>query len=622
MKLSIKIPFIVLFIMFVIGCTPSSTIKPDNSLLLNAQAANAAGNYASAADLFLQLAQKSKASQQAQFYLNAAEAFWSAKNAESAVNALNKVNSAQLMAGQQIDAKLLLAEIELFRNNPEQALTALTSFSLANTTNAQSLSALTLRIQAYQLTENWLEKANSHIKIAEFLPTSELLNNQQLLWQSLMKLTPQALDLFNPSFPPAVNSGWFALAYLVKSYPDNPEVLMVAFDDWKRSYPNHPADPSLYKDSLLSGTRLPKELNSIAVLLPRSGPYEQAANAIRQGIIAAHYAENSTTQLHFLDIENDKTTGITNVWQRYQEAITLGADLVLGPLDKESIDILVSAETLPIPVLALNRVNEQVEQNVFFQFGLAPEDDAIAAARYASQQNFKRALVLSPNNAWGKRVSSAFVSQWQKEKGQVLKQSYYSETDHDFSSLITPFFDIDASEQRNRSLKQTLGKSTEFEPRRRQDVDFIFLVARSSKARQLVPQLKFFRSGRLAIITTSHAYSGYENTRQDIDLENVILNDIPWVFEQTASNDPVYLSLKNNNDPNFSHLIRLYAFGSDAYHLITQLNTMSRDPFINFNGATGQLSIDEHGVIQRKMQPASFKQGKIKALTVPSNTEQ
>ncbi|NOQ93290.1 MAG: LppC family lipoprotein, partial [Methylophaga sp.] len=249
-----------------------------------------------------------------------------------------------------------------------------------------------------------------------------------------------------------------------------------------------------------------------------------------------------------------------------------------------------------------------------FQFGLAPEDDAIAAANYASQQDYQRTVVISPANNWGKRIATAFSDQWLENGGILLNHTNYDAKQHDFSATIKPLLGLETSTQRYHSLKQTLGGKLEFEPRRRQDIDFVFIVAKPLKARQLLPQLKFHRSGSLPVIATSHAFSGKENSQQDIDLNGLFINDIPWMFTDTAVNDPIYTSLQSNPPKNFERYLRLHALGADAYQLIPQLNSLSRSSDLSFAGATGILSITESGQVHRETRWGKFSHGILTAL--------
>ncbi|PCJ30315.1 MAG: LppC family lipoprotein [Gammaproteobacteria bacterium] len=514
------------------------------------------------------------------------------------------------IATEQFDATILEAKQAIDQSNPDESLRVLSSLQLRNLSDEQQKQMLEAKIQAYGLTKNWLEKANNHILLAELLAQEEKQANQQALWASLMKLTSQSLELFKPGLAPAIDSGWFELAYIVKTYQAHPETLVVALEDWQRNYPNHPAEAALYERSLNEGTRLPADINHIAVFLPEQGPYKSAAEAIKQGLLSAHFVNKSSAELKFYPVKTDPS----NIAHLYQQAIDNNASVIIGPLDKHSVDLLAQRAELPIPVISLNRLSTPSAKRNLFQFGLAPEDEAIAIANYAKSQGFKRAVVLASDDDWGRRVSKAFSQQWQDNNGVLLSQASYPKGTHDFSDTIKPFLGLSFSQQRRDSLRQTLGKSFEFEPRRRHDIDFIFLAAKSAKARQLVPQLRFHRSGSVPIIATSQAYSGQANSQQDIDLNNVILMDIPWMFTENSANDPVYNALKESNPKYFGRYVRLYALGADAYSLIPQLNRLSHSEEESYAGATGQLSIDEIGDIRRKPSKGVFKKGLLERL--------
>ncbi|MFW5425784.1 MAG: penicillin-binding protein activator [Methylophagaceae bacterium] len=612
------------FVLTLSACQPADpniSTRPNQSDVVAAQQAEQSGDYASAAKQYIELAEKNNNEQQAQFYLYAALAFWNINDLEQASSSLAKINREKLSEPKQIDAALLEAEIALSNSQPEQALRALEPFDVKAVPNMQKKRMLEFQIQAYQLTENWLEKANSHILLAPLLDSAEREQNQQVLWQALMHLSPQILDLFNPGVPPSIDSGWFALAYAVKAYPANSDSLAVAIEDWYRSYPNHPADPALFPSSggdtdtgNIVATDLPQNITDIAILLPESGPYKMAAKAIREGIIAAHLTAQSNTQLHFLSVETDREYGSSNVLQQYQRALDKNVSLVIGPLDKIAVQLLAESISLPVPVLALNRLADQASKENLFQFGLAPEDDAIAVANYAFAQGFERAVVLAPQNKWGERISTAFIDQWQTNNGIVLNQATYDVTQNDFSDVLKPLLGLVTSKQRSQALTRTLGRNLEFEPRRRQDIDFLFLVAKPPKARQLVPQLKFYRSGRLPIIATSHAYTGYQDAQQDIDLNRLVIGDVPWIFDDIAASDPTYIALSTSKPENFNRLKRLYALGVDAYHLVPELNALSNDSTLSFSGATGDISIDQFGYIMRETRWGKFDEGILQVL--------
>nr|WP_320166901.1 penicillin-binding protein activator [uncultured Methylophaga sp.] len=592
--------------------SPISMTKPAQ---IETLASELSGQYREAAEEYAQLALTNDGAEQAAYQLKAAQMYWQSGQVEQSQQALKQIKLSLLHPSRRYEAAILGANIALFNSDGEGALKVLSNVQEKDLAAQNLKSVLKVQADAYTLTGNWLEKANTHLKLEKILTDAEALkNNREALWQALMQMTPQALDLFNPGYPPAEDSGWFALAYNIKAYQDNPEVLAVALEDWKRSYPNHPADPALYQKTLASGTHIPKDINNIAVLLPHSGPFVEAAKIIKDAIIAAQYVSGSTAQLHFYDIETDAISGQNNVLTQYDAAVAEGASVVIGPLQKSSVETLATHPDLSVPVLALNRTDDEQTYKNLYQFGLAPEDEAVAVATYAKQLGYKRSIVLAPYNDWGQRIASAFTTQWRKEGGSTLIVSNYNEAENDFRDTLIPLMGLNESEQRYKSLQGTLGRSLDFEPRRREGVDFLFLVARPLKARQLVPQLKYHRSGQLPLLATSHVYSGQADPQQNIDLNDLVISDIPWVFEELASEDPVYQSLKNQSPENFTSAIRLYALGVDAYKLIPQLNTLSRDPTSSMEGATGSLSINALGHVTRKMRWGKFEQGELKLI--------
>ncbi len=610
--------FMLLVLLALTACQPISMdtkpSAPEMTALISE--AEKQGDYAVAAEDYLAQVAESEGALKSAFQYRAAMMQYELGELAEADALLAETNLEQLSPREQLTANLLRADIALLNLDGQQALTHLDKIDFDSANEVQQKRILELRITAYDLTENSLEKALAHIKLDPMLPESEKENNRLALWQTLLKMTPQALDLYNPGQPPAEDSGWFALAYAFKAYENNPEAMEVAIEDWQYSYPNHPADIEQLKKSIKTPLRLPQQLDLIGILLPDSGPAANAAQAIRQGIIAAHFNARSNVRLQFYDVQTGNNPDSNNVVSQYDKAVADGANIVIGPLDKTSVELLAAHDALTIPVLALNRINEDIEQNNFFQFALAPEDDARNQAEYANKMGYKRAIVLSPRNDWGDRVAEAFTNEWRNSGGQLVTRAKYNETENDYSHILTPILGVDSSVQRYQNLRRTLGKSLEFEPRRRQDVDFLFMVGRPLKARQLLTQLRFHRSGKLPILATSHAYGGEANAQQDIDLNGLIFTDIPWMFTEQSQQDPAYAAVRRQATGDIGSFVRLAALGVDAYRMIPFLTAMSGSEDEKYNGATGILTINEQGQIERTMSFATIRNGLIEPLII------
>lgn len=572
------------------------------------------GDYAVAAEQYIAKAAESEGALKSAFQYRAAMMHYELGELAEAEALLAETNLQQLTSREQLTANLLRADIALLDLDGLSALQHLDKVDFDSANAAQQKRILELRITAYDLTENWLEKALAHIRLDPMLAENDRENNHLALWQTLMKMTPQALDLYNPGQPPAEDSGWFALAYAVKAYENNPEAMEVAIEDWEFSYPNHPANVEQLKKSIKTPIRLPEQLELIGILLPESGPAANAAQAIRQGIIAAHFNARSNVRLQFYDVRTGNTPDSKNVISQYEKAVADGANIVIGPLDKVSVELLAAHQTLSVPVLALNRISQSNDHSNFFQFALAPEDDARSQAEHANKMGYKRAIVLSPRSEWGDRVAAAFAEEWQTSGGQLVTRAKYDEAENDYSHILTPILGVESSNQRYQNLRRTLGQSLEFEPRRRQDVDFLFMVGRPLKARQLVTQLRFHRSGQLPILATSHAYGGEANAQQDIDLNGLIFTDIPWMFTEQSEQDPAYSAVRRQASGDIGSFLRLAALGVDAYRMIPFLTAMSSSEDEKYQGATGELTINEQGQIERLMPIATIRNGLIEPL--------
>jgi len=570
-----------------------------------AQQAEKQGDFSAAGKYYLRYAATLSSPQKDQVMLQAAYAFSQANHPQKALDTLSKVNRDQLSYVQQLDATILEARILNTNNQSSQALRVLAPYDLSRALPSQQKSALRVKITALDATGNMVEKAYSHIALDPLLSaeSEEKSANQHALWQALMWLDPAVLRKTNPGRSSAIGSGWFSLAEIIKTHKGQDHARKVAIADWQRDHPNHPANhPDLHTGKVLpsiiterssptAGTSFitdSVDASNIALLLPESGPYAGVAQAIRQGFTAAHYANNAHAQINFYGVNTSR--GSSNVWEQYQQAVMDGASVIVGPLNKASLEILSQSGPLTVPVLALNRLNDNVYVDNLYQFGLAPEDEARSIADFAQSRGYYRTLILAPENEWGSRIVNAFNDQWLMTGGDVVDIGWYDTKNNDFASVIRPLM------------------------KHRGAADFVFLVARPQLARQLMPQLRFHYLKRMPVLATSHIYNGQENPRQDIDLNPIYTTDMPWIFKGIAENDPAYQQLISLKPKDLNSLKRFYALGVDAYRLIPKLNELSQFPGTTFDGASGQLSINESGHVRRKTITGQFKKGILTPL--------
>ena len=341
-----------------------------------------------------------------------------------------------------------------------------------------------------------------------------------------------------------------------------------------------------------------------ALLLPLSGPLASSAEAVRDGFLGAHLRAGGKGAIKIYDAGNSNETTLT----AYRQALNDGAALVVGPLRKESVASLLNSASIKVPILALNYLDETVSvPSDFYQFGLSPEDEARSAAERAVADGDKRALAMVPNTDWGARVLAAFDKRLHELGGGVVQTARYTPGKADFSKPIQDLMKLDASEARHKELTNIIGTKTEFEPRRRDDADFIFMAARAADGRLLWPQLRFFRATDLPVYATSLVFEG----RADRELSGVRFCDMPWMIQSSSYADE---RAKSAELPSLRSQPRLFAMGRDAYLLAGLIEAGQLRAGTSYPAATGNLQLVGKSVITRKLTCARFTSESIEPI--------
>jgi hypothetical protein len=294
-------------------------------------------------------------------------------------------------------------------------------------------------------------------------------------------------------------------------------------------------------------------------------------------------------------------------WPLYSQAVEDGAQVVVGPLQKAAVLQLARAGELPVPVLALNQVQtDSTLPDQLYMYALSPEDEARQAAERIWSDGLHSPVAITPRNSWGERMGNAFETRWTELGGSIAGRQEFETDTHDYSGTITALLQIDRSKARHQRLQRWLGMRLEFEPRRRADVDAVFIAADPRQAQGLKPQLQFHHAADLPVYASSHAWSGTLDDGQLADMRGLLLADIPWLFGQSANpagaRDALAETLPEVNGP----FARLYAMGMDAYALIPHLRRLRGSPFESLDGNTGNLYMNDSRQILRQLLWASL----------------
>ena len=357
-------------------------------------------------------------------------------------------------------------------------------------------------------------------------------------------------------------------------------------------------------------------VQKVALLLPLQGPLAKQGNAVLDGFLAAYYqTKNNGGAVPLIQIYDTSST--TNITKLYETAIEQGANFVVGPLTKSDVSSVVEDADINVPTLVLNQITDQKKSDNLYQFALSPENEAQSIAGTAAGLGYHQALVISSAGAWGEGIANAFISQWTSLNGTVTQTMYFN-NDQSIKIAVADLLNVTQSNARHVALQKLFNEKIAYSPRRRADVDVIFINALPTQARQIVPYLSFYYAGNLPTFATGQLYNGIPNVNRDKDLDGVQFPIMPWEIAPSemggAYRDMFQVLWKNN----FNENSLLYAFGIDAYTLMTQIETKQAFPSTGIMGNTGTLFLNQNQLIKRGLLWAQFQNGQ--PVLMPNQT--
>lgn len=351
-----------------------------------------------------------------------------------------------------------------------------------------------------------------------------------------------------------------------------------------------------------AGPSLPRRL---ALLLPLSGAQRPAAEAIRDGFIAAWLADAGNPLRPELLVLDELQPGPA---EAYQAALDAGADMVVGPLLKPSV-AQVAGIAGAVPTLLLNTLDAVPAPARSYQFALAPEDEAEAIAERAVALGQGRALALAPATDWGRRLLAAFASALEARGGTLVEQQLYDPAERDHTRQLEQLLRLDASRERQRRLVANVGVPLEFEPRRRIDADCIVLMANAASGRLIRPQLRFLYAGDLPTYATSAIHQ--LGNQAEPDLDGIMFVDAPATIGHDPRASALRATLAEHWPAFVAGQLRFHAMGYDAYALVGELQPGNAAGGTPYAGLSGILSLGEGGRIHRGMAWGLFREGTV-----------
>ena len=319
----------------------------------------------------------------------------------------------------------------------------------------------------------------------------------------------------------------------------------------------------------------------IGVILPlQSSAFGRLAEQVRLGILTA---SNMASDTSLPIIIYSTTADSRRIGEAYERAVSSGAQVVIGPLTRKGVSELARSGMISVPTVALNVPYADVilpQQN--YVFGLQIESEARQVAKLAFSQGGRKAMIIIGQTALSRRISEAFVKEWDALKGDVADRFMYAT---DPAALV--------------SLRELLTETV---------ADVVFISLDASRARFIRPYL----GNEFPIYATSLVYASNADRSELYDLNEIRFVDMPWLLEE--DHPAVMTYLRPLIDSEALDEERFYALGIDAFRIAQALlDSPSYVPEID--GVTGTIRLDERQYFTRELTPAHFAYGKARLFT-------
>ncbi|GLQ99848.1 penicillin-binding protein activator [Dyella mobilis] len=507
------------------------------------------------------------------YNLLAAEAYRQENALDRAAPIVAGIQRKGLSDDEPVRLDLLRAEIALHRRDPATALQLTTQSDVSVPPNLQPR-LLNLRAEALADTGDLWSAARTRVSMDGLLQGADRAQNRDEAVSLLARLgiaplkqRAAAMQQGDPMLP------WIAeaLGRLGVTVAQQPNL----------TQPVGTLVPGS-NASVREGYKMPAQ---IALLLPDVDGLVAASSAIREGFFTAYYQDADTHAPRGTIRVYDSGGNAASAIKAYTQAVSDGAQIVVGPLTRSEVMGVLGQSSLPVPVLALNHSdNKNLPAGTASEFALLPEDEGAQAADHLIDRGIHSAYVVIASDDFAKRTANSFKTEFTAKGGQIVGFATISSGSVNYGDAINSLNAGNAAADAG-----------------------IFISMRTEQARLLLPQLRVARI-TLPVFATSHIYSGSDNPTADRDLEGVEFCDAPWLFD-AQSGLPSHQDVATQLPVARGATAQLFAFGMDAWNLVPYIDWLRSHPGSYLPGASGQLSADTFGHVNRQLTWLKFQDG-------------
>lgn len=519
---------------------------------------------------------------------------------KSAVAVFNQATPLAKTPLQQAQLQLLQAQLLQAQGNSQQALNLLGRKPSTVLDSDTERNWYRQKVVLQLDNKNTLGAVKSLVSLEPLLIDAEVVTNHKQIWSLLNTLPGASLLALEEAPAPDITTGWLRLAHIANKFGTQPNRLARLLENWKRDFPTHPAltDMPASLSNVQAGPSTGVE--KVAVMLPLSGNLALQGNAIRNGMLSAYKDQQKHFALSFYDTQKQTIPTL------YNQVIEEGADLIIGPLLKDRVEILSKLSPI-VPILALNELDKPIISDSLFYFSLSAATDAFDTAQHLYNLGYRKPLLIAAQGRVGARSIEAFEQTWahlSQEKPVVATFRARNEIEGLVKNALRNTPSLRAGEVVSLSNPATPARA----------IDVVYVVANNLETRMIKPNIDIAVNpmGSLPIFASSRSH---DSTSREImnELNGLQVADMPLMMGGFAAQRAQI----NQLWPQYqADELRFYAMGYDAIGLAEQL-TQLRSVGGEQAGMSGQLSIDHQGKVMRKLSWATYQNGQLISQGLP-----
>ncbi len=152
----------------------------------------------------------------------------------------------------------------------------------------------------------------------------------------------------------------------------------------------------------------------------------------------------------------------------------------------------------------------------------------------------------------------------------------------DYEQKIADYFEINLSNERVRSLRNVLKENLNFSPRKRRDIEKIFIDASPNETKRIIPAIRYNLIFGMEILTFPKSIDVWNSELSLNELNKIKGFEYPILLNRMIMFEKIFSDLDVNEKISFSKGFDLFFFG-----------TKFRNKSPNFSGLLGRYEIKE-----------------------------